>query len=301
MGSSQQTTTQRNDPYAPAQPLINQGLSDAQAMYNNGGFNITPYQGDLVADADAFTNQAYDMAPGVVGASLGGAAAAQGGIMRALNPEMRPEVVKSITDSIMPSINGSFAGSGMTGSTLHQQNLAKGLTEGLAGYQNQLDQRSLQAAGMMGQANQNLMAPLDYLRGLGSERQAQSQAEIQADVLQDQQAKTGELQALQDYLALSTGAGGMFGVQSATRTTSPGALGLAGFGVQAAPLLFSDRRLKTDIRRVGQTDDGVPIYTYRYNGGDTVHMGVMADELAEVKPQAVSERGGFRVVDYAGI
>lgn len=32
---------------------------------------------------------------------------------------------------IMPGINSSFAGSGMTGSTLHQQNLSQGLSQGM--------------------------------------------------------------------------------------------------------------------------------------------------------------------------
>ena len=49
MGTSS-TTTQRNDPYGPSQPYINQGLADAGALYDAGGFRIDPYMGDLVAD-----------------------------------------------------------------------------------------------------------------------------------------------------------------------------------------------------------------------------------------------------------
>ena len=309
-GSQTSTTVQNNEPYGPAQPLINQGLADAQALYNSGGFNITPYQGDLVADADPFRNSVYEMAPGLVDQQLAGAQAAQGGIMRALDPNIRSEafdqVRQNTINSVMPQINSSFAGSGMTGSSLHAQNLAQGLTAGLADVENQAFQqgenRALQAASMMGQANQNINAPLQYLNALGGQRQAQEQAEIQANVLQDQQAQAGELNALQDYLALTTGAGSMFGVQSSSTTQQGGGAGpfdVLGFGLQAAPLLFSDRRLKRDIKRVGYTDDGLPIYTYRYLWDDTVQMGVMSDELREVNPSAVSEIQGFEAVDYA--
>lgn len=74
--------------------------------------------------------------------------------------------------------------------------------------------------------------------------------------------------------------------------------GLFGLGSAA---LMSDVRLKTDIRRVGTTDGGLPIYTYRYKGRPEFHMGVMAQEVAEVMPQAVVPVGEFLAVDYAEV
>ncbi|HBO9747891.1 tail fiber domain-containing protein [Pseudomonas aeruginosa] len=71
-----------------------------------------------------------------------------------------------------------------------------------------------------------------------------------------------------------------------------------GLGLYA---LLSDRRMKVDIKRVGQTDSGLPIYTYRYKGQPTVHMGVMAQELQAVKPEAVVERDGILFVNYAEV
>ena len=60
---------------------------------------------------------------------------------------------------------------------------------------------------------------------------------------------------------------------------------------------FSDRRLKTDITPVGKTDSGLTVYTYRFSGSDTFHMGIMADEAKEKFPDAVfeGEDGYFRV------
>ena len=68
--------------------------------------------------------------------------------------------------------------------------------------------------------------------------------------------------------------------------------------------LMSDRRAKTDIRRVGQTDNGVPIYTYRYKMGGPVLMGVMADEVKTLAPSAYCEAaapGGYDAVDYSKV
>lgn len=77
-------------------------------------------------------------------------------------------------------------------------------------------------------------------------------------------------------------------------------LGGAAMGAGAKMWAASDRRLKQDIKRVGTHDEtGVPIYTYRYKGGDVTMMGVMADELEAVIPEAVREVGGYKVVNYA--
>lgn len=66
--------------------------------------------------------------------------------------------------------------------------------------------------------------------------------------------------------------------------------------------LLSDRRAKTDIERVGKTDDGTPIYTYRYKDGGPVMMGVMAQEVAQSNPDAVMKtHNGMLAVDYGKV
>jgi hypothetical protein len=62
--------------------------------------------------------------------------------------------------------------------------------------------------------------------------------------------------------------------------------------------LFSDRRLKTDIEKVGMLDTGLPIYLYRYKAGGPKQLGLMADEVEQVHPEAVGNVGGFKTVDY---
>jgi hypothetical protein len=62
----------------------------------------------------------------------------------------------------------------------------------------------------------------------------------------------------------------------------------------------SDTRLKRDITQVGEVDDGIGLYRYRYLWSDTIYVGVMAQEVAAVVPEAV-QRGadGYMRVDYA--
>ena len=73
------------------------------------------------------------------------------------------------------------------------------------------------------------------------------------------------------------------------------------FGLASAGLgLFSDRRLKTDIKRVGQLDNGLPVYSYRYKGETETQIGLMAQDVEKVNPSAVSvAKNGFKMVDYS--
>lgn len=76
---------------------------------------------------------------------------------------------------------------------------------------------------------------------------------------------------------------------------------LLGSGSGAAgllPLLFSDRRLKEDVEKVGKLNDGSNVYSYRYKGDDTTHIGLMADEVEKRTPKAVHNIGGVKMVDY---
>jgi hypothetical protein len=56
--------------------------------------------------------------------------------------------------------------------------------------------------------------------------------------------------------------------------------------------------LKTDIEKVGKTDDGQQIYSYRYKSGGPIQMGLMAQEVEKKHPDAVVKKGGIRFVDY---
>jgi len=61
----------------------------------------------------------------------------------------------------------------------------------------------------------------------------------------------------------------------------------------------SDIRLKHDIVMLGHLDNGLGFYRFSYNGSEKAYVGVMAQEVQAVLPEAV-ERGkdGYLLVDY---
>ena len=80
----------------------------------------------------------------------------------------------------------------------------------------------------------------------------------------------------------------------AANSFNSGLMSLAG---TAAGGFFSDRRLKSNIERIGTHPVGIGIYEYDIFGHRTI--GVMADELAQVMPDAVHQHGsGYLYVDY---
>ena len=61
----------------------------------------------------------------------------------------------------------------------------------------------------------------------------------------------------------------------------------------------SDMRLKHGIVLLGRLDDGLGYYRFVYNGGHTAYVGVMAQEVRTVMPEAVTrDADGYMRVSY---
>jgi len=61
----------------------------------------------------------------------------------------------------------------------------------------------------------------------------------------------------------------------------------------------SDIRLKHDITLLGRLDNGIGFYRFSYNGSDKAYVGVMAQEVQVVMPDAVTrDREGMLRVRY---
>ena len=61
----------------------------------------------------------------------------------------------------------------------------------------------------------------------------------------------------------------------------------------------SDIRLKHDITLLGYLDDGLGFYRFSYNGSNKAYVGVMAQDVQQVMPEAVVRgRDGFLRVYY---
>lgn len=97
------------------------------------------------------------------------------------------------------------------------------------------------------------------------------------------------LQQAMGWTSLATNFGGGAG---------GGAVQGLGGGIKYLGGIFSDRRLKDDVKPVGKLDNGLTVYSYRYKAGGPVQIGLMADEVEAVAPEAVGNIGGYKTVRY---
>ena len=94
--------------------------------------------------------------------------------------------------------------------------------------------------------------------------------------------------------------------QSAANAETAGLYGLGGSALGAGGLAYglksSDRRLKREIKRIGEHPLGIGVYSYKYIWNDIPQVGVMADEVELVRPEAViTGADGFKMVDYGAL
>jgi hypothetical protein len=134
-------------------------------------------------------------------------------------------------------------------------------------------------------------------------------------------AQLGQASAAgQSAAGLQTGANiaNLFGQQGAARAGSQIAQGQAFGNVLNLPAqflgmqygagqtpglgaMFSDRRLKRNVVRLGTRSDGLGVYGFDYIWGGGRQIGLMAQEVAILYPEAVGESGGFMTVDYGKV
>lgn len=80
-----------------------------------------------------------------------------------------------------------------------------------------------------------------------------------------------------------------------------GLFSLGAAGLSNPALFMSDRRVKQNIVQIGILPSGLPVYSYEYLNG-VPDIGVMADEVAEMFPDAVRvSEEGYAMVDYLAI
>jgi hypothetical protein len=112
------------------------------------------------------------------------------------------------------------------------------------------------------------------IAGLGSQSTGQSDT-------------TKQMSGVEQFMGITSGLSNLFG-------------GASGGGSVAGMAKFlSDRRAKRDIQRVGSLHNGLGVYTFRYIWDDPkTYIGVMAQEVLNVMPEAVLQIGDYLAVDY---
>lgn len=114
---------------------------------------------------------------------------------------------------------------------------------------------------------------------------------------------------LQNLASGGLSAGGLVagaGQQSTSTGQTQGLLGTIGQGLGVAAqgaALFSDERLKQDVVKLGELDDGLGVYEYSYVFAPVIRfVGVLAQEVASLRPWALGpRRGGFMTVHYGSL
>lgn len=130
------------------------------------------------------------------------------------------------------------------------------------------------------------------LLNAGTVGQTTNQAGLDAQYQQFLNQQEYPFQALSWLTGIATGVGSNAG----NTTTGTSTTNETGFKFGAS--LPSDERLKEDIEPVGQLFDGQPIYRYRYKGDPTPRIGLIAQDVEQVHPEAVGQIAGLRSVDY---
>jgi hypothetical protein len=162
-----------------------------------------------------------------------------------------------------------------------------------SGYQNVLNETMRGVTGSM--AARGLLASGSTLRALqdrSSQLAQQTYGNYLGQVLGGAQTAFG---ASQGYANTIAGAGQVGGTQGALSGIGALGQGIGGF----ASVFRSDRRLKDDIKQVGTRADGLGIYEYTMRHTGERQIGVMADEVAQLRPEALGPVvEGYATVRY---
>lgn len=116
-------------------------------------------------------------------------------------------------------------------------------------------------------------------------------------------SQAGAAQGVNASGALNSQYGAQVDAANANNAASASTTSAAGSALaMAAMFAFSDGRLKEDVVEVGLLPSGVRVVHYRYRGRPRRYVGVIAQEVALVKPDAVIlHPSGFLMVDYSKV
>jgi len=192
-----------------------------------------------------------------------------------------------------------------------------GLGQLAAGMGGQFGQIGGGLAGLGQQAQGQLGSQINLLNQLGQQGQATQQAALSRQFAGAQQLAGEPMQRLmqgQQLLAgmptgqISGGTQGSPYQPQSYQKPSGFSQALGALGSAASIYAASDVELKENIKKVGELEPGVGWYTWDWNetgksiGAESEPAeGVLAQEVLEVKPDAVMVKDGYYAVDYGRI
>lgn len=336
--SSTNSNNQTTGPNPTIGPKLESILGDFWSWYANNGNAPAYYPGTTVAPSSVASQSAVTSlfnrgangwqgrqgALGAINDTIGGKYLDINNnkyFSGALSAAFAPQT-ENLMNNVLPGIDSKFSGSGRTAGGAHFDTTMRGVQDlnraqseaaakaALAAYTGERGNQ-MNAIGMLPSFQAADYQDLAAMQQAGAIKDAETQGIINADVARYNYAKTAQPEWLTRMAQMiqgiypggySSGSGTSSGYsqQPGGGTSWLGTgMELAGLGLQAYTA-FSDARLKDVVGRVGQTDEGLPLYLYKYKGDDQPRIGPMAQEVAQVKPDAVKRHdSGFLQVDYS--
>lgn len=295
---------------------------------------LQQFQGQRIAAVDPLQSQAQDMTTQAIAGmqprlqQLGQASQFMMGpvmhpdtnpfLSAAMQSAVRP-LEQQFSQQILPGIAGSAVQAGGFGGS--RQGIAEGLAaQGLQQASGDILARmasdnhqqgiaaTLQAMAMQPDLEALQFLPATGVEAIGQQRRAEEQALINSEIEKFMTAQllpilqAGEIGQL--AFGMPGGSTTTTGTQNVMMPGGPGALqtvlGVGGMlGSLAGAFGLSDRRLKTNISRIGTLANGLGVYVFNYIWGGPRQVGVMAQEVLQVMPQAVRTVGPWLAVNYA--
>ena len=320
---SKTNTTSHSDPWAPTIDPLNAYIDKINGV---GGLDITPDQQAAfkalktnAAEGNPFTPQIGNLADWSLGYDnadqkkmvsdaftglqdqLG--AYANGDYLDPMSNPQMAAMLQTVGDSVQARINRMFAGAGRDLSGANQGAVARGVTEAqlplLLDQFNKQQGLQVDAAKALygaGGDTAGQMSDLDTLlqsirsAGIGFGDKALEAKDYAANQILnlDQQIQQLPYENLALYGSLLLPAAGLGGDSTGTSKSKT-----SGFSI-------SDALAKENIERVGTLDDGQAVYrfTYKADPDRRVHIGLLAQEVEAINPDAVAEFGGVKAVHY---
>jgi hypothetical protein len=291
MGSFSSKTSSSTKPvYAPE---IEGAAKSVQSAYDAAKPGLQAITNTVQGAIPGLAERAFNTDPTVT-AAQGYAQDAIGGHYLNNNPYV-DEQSRIARNNVGDNVNSYFGKVGRVGSGAHLADLGRGMSEAELGVRSgiygQERQAQAQAAGMAPSLNAGQYAGISPFLGT-----AQAGAEL----------------PFVGSNNLASGIGGLLGQYTNTtgKTSTPwGAAWLNAAGSAASAAAGSDFRLKKNIEKIGEYDDGLGIYDFDYIDGLPANIsahcpqgrqrGVMADEVANIRPWALGPViDGYATVDY---
>lgn len=307
--------------------LVNRAQGTADKPYE-------AYSGDLVAGFSPMQQQAFDNVSNY--AASAGTRPVYEDINQYFSPYQDEVVNKTMenmrandalqqerlkADAINSGAWGGNRASLAANDLTRNQNMASGqVIAGLrnTGYQNAQNVALNDASRL----NQERLAGLTALTTAGNQQQQQQQNELSSAYQQWQAGKSYPFQRDQWLSGIIGSIGPQAGGSATTQMPQPSALqqiaglgmtglglfgGMGGLGAMGkgsslggsmGGMALSDERAKEDVVKVGELEDGTPVYRFRYKGDPKTQIGLIAQDVEQRKPEAVEEVNGTKFVDY---